>query len=247
VKSTDCPPYREISVVYPAYNEEANVRLTLDRSIEALKSQFERFEIIIVDDGSTDQTLALLNEYASIHPEIIVLSNETNSGAGDSMLRGMMAASCSLVVNNAMDYPFDLSDLSKMCPLTEVADVVVAAREGRPGYTLYRHFLSRVNWTLLRVLFGLPLSDLNFVQIYKQEVLQSISVQSRSAGFMPAEMLIQARDQSFRIQEIEIPYHPRLAGKSVMGNPKVALTSLMEMLSFWVARRRRLREVIKNR
>jgi len=235
--------YRDISVVYPAYNEEANLQSTLDRSIEALQAQFDRFEVIVVNDGSTDRTLSLLHEYANRRAEIKVLDNGRNLGAGTSMLRGMLAASCSLVINNAMDYPFDLLDLAKMCPLLHQADVVVAMRAGRPGYSFYRYFLSRVNLALLRLLFRIPLRDFNFVQLYKKEVLESMTINSRSAGFVPAEILIRAHDRGFQIREIEIHYHPRRMGKSVMGHPKVAFSSLKEMLSFWLARFRERREI----
>jgi len=229
-------PYREITVVYPAYNEEANLQATLDRSLAALESLFERFELIVVDDASTDGTLALLEDYARRHSQVRVLRNDANLGAGASMWRGMQAARYELVINNAMDYPFDLRDLARMCPLAEEADIVVATRSGRPGYTPYRRLLSTVNRWFLRFLFRLPLRDCNFVQLYRRRVLQSINVQSRSAGFLPAELLLRARDKGLRTVEVEIEYHPRRAGKSVMGRPRVVAASLLEMLRFWFKR-----------
>lgn len=238
--SEDCDkPFREISVVYPAYNEEASLPDTMERTLDALDELFERFEVIVVDDGSTDRTVKLLEQYAGRRPEIKLLRNERNLGAGASMLRGMRAASCELVINNAMDYPFDLRDLEQMCSRTGDADVVVAARIGRPGYSIYRHVLSLVNRILLRLLFRLPISDCNFVQLYRRRVLQSTEFDSRSAGFLPAEMLVRARDEGFRTVEVPIAYHPRTAGTSVMGHPKVVWRSLSEMATFWVRRIKR--------
>ena len=218
--------------MYPSYNEEANVQKTLEKSLTALKPRFARFEIIVVDDASTDRTPVLLKEYAAEHAEIKIIRHERNEGAGKSMLEGMMAARMALIVNNAMDYPFDLCDLSRMCAALDRADVVVAARRGRPGYSLYRHFLSLANRALLRCMFGLPLRDCNFVQLYRKQVLDEIEVVSSSAGFLPAELLIRAHDRGYRLVEVDVEYHAREAGTSVMGHPKVALRSLIEMLSF---------------
>lgn len=229
-------PYREISVVFPAYNEEANLTETLDRAFESLDELFEDFEVIVVDDASTDRTAALLEDYAQRRSEVRVLRNQRNEGAGASMLRGMREAQRELVVNNAMDYPFDLSDLEKMCPQLNKADVVVAARTGRPGYTVYRRLLSLVNRWLLRVLFRLPVTDCNFVQLYRRAVLESVEFESRSAGFLPAEILVRARDRGFRTTEVRIPYHPRRAGTSVMGHPRVVWRTFREMFAFWVKR-----------
>lgn len=235
---TDDKPYREISVVFPAYNEEATLTETLDRALEALDELFEDFEVIVVDDASTDRTAALLEDYAHGHAQVKVLRNERNAGAGSSMLRGMRAAKCELVVNNAMDYPFDLRDLDKMCSRLQAADVVVAARTGRPGYTVYRRLLSFVNRCLLQLLFRLPVTDCNFVQLYRRRVLESAEFDSRSAGFLPAEMLVRARDQGFRTTEVPITYHPRKAGTSVMGHPRVVWRSLHDMFTFWAKRMR---------
>lgn len=229
-------PFREISVVFPAYNEEANLPETLDRTFAALDNLFDNFEVIVVDDASTDRTADLLAQYAQHHPEIRVLSNDCNQGAGASMLRGMQEAKFDLVINNAMDYPFDLRDLDKLCSQLDCADVVVAARDGRPGYTLYRHVLSAGNRFLLRLLFRLPVTDCNFVQLYRRKVLESADFDSRSAGFLPAEMLIRARDLGYRTVEVRIPYYPRKAGTSVMGRPGVVWESLCEMLTFWCKR-----------
>jgi glycosyltransferase involved in cell wall biosynthesis len=231
-------PFREISVVFPAYNEEDNLPETFDRALDTLDELFENFEVIVVDDASTDRTVALLEDYAGRHPQIKVLQNEQNQGAGASMLRGMREAQCELVINNAMDYPFDLRDLDKMCPQLEQAeaDVVVAARTGRPGYTFYRRLLSWFNRMLLRAMFRLPFTDCNFVQLYRRKVVQEETFDSRSAGFLPAEMLIRARDRGYRATEVKIPYHPRTAGTSVMGHPRVVWNSFREMLSFWGGR-----------
>jgi glycosyltransferase involved in cell wall biosynthesis len=223
----------EISVVYPAYNERGNIARTLERSLAALRGRFESFEIVVVNDGSTDETGELAETLARQHPQITVLHNARNMGVGPTLLRGLQAARHALVVHNGMDYPFDLEDLDKLVAELPRADVVVAARDGHAGYTIWRRIVSEVNRRLLRLLFGLPLTDLNFMQLYRREVLQTVRVGATSAGFVMPETIILAHDMGFRVVEVRIPYHARQSGRSVLGRPKVLWASLKDLLRFW--------------
>jgi len=226
-----------ISVVFAAYNEEMNIRPTMERALAAMQSLGPGFEIVIVDDRSTDSTGRIADELAAEHPEIRVLHNERNMGQGASLVRGFEQARHELVTHNAMDYPFDLRDLASMLPLLDQADIVVAARTSRAGYSPYRVLASAVHRALLHLLFPLHLSDYNFVQLYPRSVWQAIKVQSRSTAFLTPEALIRAHDLGYRIKEVPVEYHPRLAGQATAGKPKVILHSLRDMLSFWWSRR----------
>src|SRR3989304_3176579 len=131
----------------------------MQRSLETLRVQFDQFEIIIVDDCSRDRTGQIADQLAAAHPEIRVVHNAKNMGSGAGLMVGVSVAQYELVTHNAIDYPFDLRDLAKMLPLLKEADVVVAARTQRAGYSLYRKFVSFVNVTLLNLLFGMKLKD----------------------------------------------------------------------------------------
>jgi glycosyltransferase involved in cell wall biosynthesis len=178
-----------LSVIYPAYSEEENIRPTIARSLAALRPRCEAFEILIIDDRGQDATGAIADELAAAHPEISVVHNERNLGQGESLLKGFRLARHEWVLHNAMDYPFDLEDLDEMIPLLGAADVVVAARRSRPEYSPYRRLLSWGNRSLLRLLFGLDLNDYNFVQLYRKGALGAIMPDGRSTGFVTSEML----------------------------------------------------------
>lgn len=227
----------EITVVFPAYNEEENIRSAMERSIASLRPRFERFEILIVDDFSRDRTGQIADELAARHPEIRVLHNARNLGAGNSIRIGFQNARCDLVLHNAMDYPFDLDDLDKLTPLLAEADIVVAARKSRPGYSPYRRLTSRVNLFLLRHLFDLKLEDYNFTQLYRASVLDVVEAETRSTAFLTPETMFRAHDLGFRIKEVEIDYYPRLAGVATSGQPKVVFETIRDMLRFWIRRK----------
>jgi glycosyltransferase involved in cell wall biosynthesis len=228
----------EMSVIFPAYNEEQNIRKTVNRSLEALRELFTTFEILIVDDGSRDATGRIADELAVQHPEIRVFHNECNLGSGASLIKGLGHARGDLVTHDAMDYCFDLRDLRRMLPLLDHADIVVATRTSRAGYTPYRKLMSVVNVRLLNLLFGLNLRDYTFVQLYKRPVLETVKIESRGASFVTPELMIRAHDSGFRLQQIEIEYHAREFGVATSGHPKVIVKSVHDMFRFWLTYQR---------
>jgi glycosyltransferase involved in cell wall biosynthesis len=238
-----------ISAVFPAYNEERSVRSTLARALDAMRSIGLPFEILVVDDASSDSTGRIAEDLARENPEVRVLRNPANLGQGAGIVLGFQQARYDLVIHNAMDYPFDLRDLGRMLPLLERADIVVASRDRRAGYTMRRKIMSVVNGTLLRLLFGLKLRDSNFVQLYRRAVWRSIRVESHSTAFLTPEALIRARDMGFRIVEMPARYHPRQTGKATAGSFRVVSRSVRDMLRFWWKRsiaRREYRAQLRN-
>ena len=225
-----------ISVIIPAYNEESNIARTMQLALVVLRAQFDDFEITLIDDFSTDRTSELADSLAAEHPEIRVIHNPKNMGQGASLLIGFQAARKEFVIHNAMDYPFDLLDLSKMTLMLDGADVVVAARKDRSAYSFYRYILSMTNVTLLNLLFGLRLHDYNFVQLYRREVLRAVNVRSHSTAFLTPEILIRTHDLGFRICEVSIEYHPRISGVATAGSPRVILHSIYDMFRFCMER-----------
>jgi glycosyltransferase involved in cell wall biosynthesis len=236
-----------ISVVFAAYNEEMNILSTMKKALEAMRALGRDFEILIVDDRSQDTTGRIADRLASENPEIRVLHNERNMGQGASLTRGFQEARCELVVHNAMDYPFDLRDLPKLLQCLAEADIVAAARTSRAGYSIYRVITSVVHKHLLHLLFPLKLSDYNFVQLYPRSVWEAIRVEARSTAFLTPEAMIRAHDLGYRVKEVEIEYHPRLAGQATSGKPKVILHTLRDMASFWFKRQFRMTPQLRDK
>jgi dolichol-phosphate mannosyltransferase len=235
----------QFSIVYPAYEEEADIRSTISRSVTVLRSLFQEFEILIVDDCGRDRTGQLAVDLAAEHKEVRVLRNERNIGQGGSILKGFRAARGTFVMHNAIDYPLDLADLPKMLLLMNDGDVVVAVRRRRTGYTFYRKIISVTNVMLLRLLFDLKLRDYNFVQLYRKSVLDAVRLEASSTGFAMPALLMNAHDLGFRIREVVLDYHPRLHGAATAGHPRVILASILELSRFWMTRRATKRKALR--
>ncbi|HZP07564.1 MAG TPA: glycosyltransferase family 2 protein [Terracidiphilus sp.] len=224
---------RSITVIFPAYNEAANIRHAIEESVKAMSPRFDTFELLIINDGSQDNTGSIAEELAEIYPEITVLHNERNMGLGETLYRGFQCARGELVIQNAMDYPLDLRDLDRLLPVLDEADVVVAVRKAYAGYTPYRKLTSKVNRALLRFLFEPKLRDYNYTQLFKREVLEAARPTSRSTAFIAPEILIRAYELDFRIKEVEVDFHPRIAGEATSGKPGVILRSVRDLFTFW--------------
>jgi glycosyltransferase involved in cell wall biosynthesis len=205
--------------------------------LAALRAQVDEFEIIIVDDASKDSTGSIADRLSAANPQIRVIHNPRNMGQGASLVIGFRNAKHSLVIHNAMDYPFDLNDLGKMLNLLPDADIVVATRTSRAGYSLYRRIVSLTNVALLNLLFGVGLRDYSFVQLYRREVLKVIPMELQSTGFLVPGILIQASDLGLRIRQVQVDYLPRRCGKATSGDPRVILRSLCDIFRFWCRRR----------
>lgn len=228
-----------LSVILPGFNEEANVEPTVARCISDLRGICEDYEIVIVDDASTDTMPERADRLARETPRIRVLHNPVNLHVGLSLLVGLKAASGDLIVHNSMDYPFHLSDLSRALPLLETHDVVIVSRTDRSAHSAWRKLTSFVHWRMVKALFRVPFTDMNFVQVYRAEVLRAVRVQAKSPAFVTPEILIRARDLGFRIAEIRAPFHRRERGVSSYGKPRDILWTLADMIGFWSERRRR--------
>lgn len=225
-----------ISLVLPSYNEEENIEETVQKCLVALSSFSEQYEIIIVDDASTDSSPVMADYLARECSSIHVIHNPINLSVGISVLIGLQATTGDLVLHNAMDFPFDLHDLEKVLPLFPTWDVVIVTRTDRSAHSPYRKLTSIVNYWLIRLLFGVKFSDMNFVQVYKREVLKSVQVKAKSPAFVTPELLIRAQEQGFKITEIKAPFHRRNKGQANFGKPRDILWTLADMISFWLER-----------
>lgn len=229
-------PDLALSVVIPAYNEEKNLPTTLPRAVASLRRHLGRFEILVVNDCSKDDTGRLADEFAAGHPgEVRVLHNPQNLRQGGSLRRGFAEARMPLVTHNAMDYPFDFEDLPVLLRHFEgatPADVVVASRRTYPGTSRPRRFVSWVNRSLIHLVFGSTVTDYNFIQIYRREVLALPAI-SDATSFITPEKIIRAHRGGMRVVEEIVDYHRREHGTPSSANVKNIRRALADMGRLW--------------
>lgn len=226
---------QSISLVIPVYNERDLTKPCLSRCIEVLSHDFKDFEIILIDDGSTDGTSDIMEEIAKGDDRIKILHNIINLNVGISIQRGIASANKDFVVHNAVDLPLAPEDIAKLILSAKDCDVFVLERKSYSGYTIWRRIASRINRILLRLLFpfiSIGIRDFNFTQIYRNNILVKIMPIARSPAFTTAEMILRAKYNGLRIKSTYVDYRPRTLGKSAFGKPHDVFWSLYDMLRF---------------
>jgi glycosyltransferase involved in cell wall biosynthesis len=215
----------ELSVILPAYNEGAAVAKAVERYAAALPRFCRNFEIVVINDGSTDDTLLVARDAARDRPYVRVLNNETNLGQSRSLLRGFAEARGAAVMHNAMDLCFDPDDTGLVLDvLRQGADVVVVERKDRQAYGIVRKVISWGNILLTQALIGSPFTDHNFVQAFRRSVLEAIQVETTGVSTVTTELIVKAHRLGLNVRSLSAAYHARREGKSTITLGKILHT-----------------------
>jgi glycosyltransferase involved in cell wall biosynthesis len=217
------------------YNEEAYVHRAVRAARVALGSVTEDWQIVIVDDASSDATGVLADELAASEARITVVHNPHNRKLGGSLRAGYAVATKDLVLYTDADLPFDLMELPRAVRLLEYqeADVLSAYRFDRTSEGLLRTAYSFVYNTLVRLLFGLAVKDVNFsFKLFRRSLLERFELKSEGS-LIDVEFLVRARKAGATIVQIGVDYFPRSRGVSTLSSPGVILKIFREMVSLW--------------
>ena len=222
-----------LSVFLPAYNESECIEKSVLESISVLEGITSDWELIVVDDGSTDNTSQILKNLASEYPKLNVVCLSENSGYGNALRIGWSKCSKEIVFYTDSDIPIDMNDIKKGIPLMEKYDIVIGYRIDR-NETFLRAVYSRIYNLVVRCLFSVKFRDINFsYKMIRREALQKIKLGSSRGVFIDGEFLAEAVRNNFRITEIPIEYTARTTGKATLGHPKVVLRTIGEIYRYW--------------
>ncbi|MEW6570873.1 MAG: glycosyltransferase family 2 protein [Nitrospirota bacterium] len=203
-----------LSIVIPVYNEEENVRLLHQKLREVLDSLEEDYEILFVDDGSTDRTLSLLEEIHSEDDRVVVLSLRRNFGQTAAFAAGFDFARGDIVITMDGDLQNDPADIPKLLNEIQDNDLVSGWRKKRKDPFFSRRLPSIIaNWLISNVT-GVKLHDYGCsLKAYRREVIKNLKLYGEMHRFIPAV----ASWYGVRVAEVETVHHARLRGKSKYG------------------------------
>jgi len=224
-----------ITVVFPMFNEEAYVERAVNAARDVLGRTGCDFEIVVVDDASTDGTGPLADRLARADPRVRVLHNPVNLKLGGALRAGYAAATKDLVFYTDADLPIDLEELPRAVRLLEYqqADIVAAYRHDRTSEGWLRTVYTLAYNHLIRILFGLKVRDVNFAfKLFRRSVLAKFPLKS-NGSFIDAEFLLRARQHGCPIIQIGLDYFPRTRGLSTLASFGVIAEMLREMAENW--------------
>lgn len=224
-----------ISVVMPVYNEKLLINSAITETISALNKDFERFELVIVDDGSTDNTYDLILNHANKNNNIVIIRHDINENLGKSLHDGFLKANGEYVIFNSADLPLIPDDIKKLLEQKLPFDLLNIERIKYSGASIWRRSVSFCNKVLLHMFFPIntkDFRDMNFTIILRKQILSDILPKAKSPGFFMPEMILRAKDKKLNIKNIQINYQPRHKGKSHFGKMKDIIWSLRDMILF---------------
>lgn len=227
-KSDSTPPV-SISVFFPCYNEQDNVAKVAGQAIQVLEGLRADYEVLIVNDGSSDKTGEVADRIAAANPRVRAIHHPCNRGYGAALQSGFRAATKDLVFYTDGDAQFDLNELPPLLELMKDFDIVSCYRMDRRDKLLRR--LNGWLWTKMNdALFSLNVRDIDCAfKLFKREIFDTISMESQGA-LIATEILARAVRKGYTITQRGVHHYPRMAGQATGGNPKVILRAFKEVI-----------------
>lgn len=229
---------KSLSVFFPAYNEEANIKKTVAKALAILPKIARDWEIIVVNDGSTDRTGQIVKRLIKKEPRIRMITHSPNRGYGAAIKSGFYQAIYEWIVYTDSDGQFDFAEIDKFLPLTDEADLILGYRLTRSD-NFYRQILQKVLSLVNFILFGLRVKDVDCsFKMIKKEVIAKIGQLVTESAITETELVVKAKRRGFRFVEVGVHHLPRGGGKQTGGKIKIILKAGLEGLALWWLLRR---------
>jgi len=230
--SEEQQPSDSISVFFPCYNEQDNITSTVEQALTVLQKLNADFEIIIINDGSFDDTGRIADEIANRNNKVRVIHHPTNLGYGAALKSGFKAASKEIVFYTDGDAQFDIGEMPPLLPLMKHYDIVSCYRLNRQD-----SFIRKINgwcWTkLVCLLFGMKIRDIDCAfKLYKREIFDNIELSSTGA-LIDAEILARAVRRGYSVTQKAVHHYPRTAGEQTGAKLRVILRAFKELFKLY--------------
>ena len=230
--------YISLSVFFPCHNEQDNIERVVRQALEVLPTISEDYEIIIVNDGSSDRTAEIADRLSEANPSVRAVHHPVNRGYGGALQSGFRNASKEWVFYTDGDGQFDIQELPRLLEHIHNYDIVTCYRINRQD-TLLRKFNGWAWSKLVNLLFHFKIKDVDCAfKLYRREIFDHIEMHSEGA-LIDAEILARADRAGYRITQCGVHHYPRTAGVQSGANFKVILRAFKELF--------KLRKQIKNK
>lgn len=222
-----------LSLVLPAYNEEANIEIVVRRALEILPTYTDGFEIIVVNDGSRDGTAAIIDRLAKEDGRVRPVHHRVNQGYAGAVTSGFKASTCNYVMFMDADRQFDIADIRLLTPFVPLFDIVAGFRMERSD-TIVRRINAEIFNLAIRILFDVHIRDLDCAfKIFRGDLIRSLELTSGGA-LLNAETQAKLRRQGATMVQVGVPHYPRVAGHATGGSVRVILRAMKGTVVLWL-------------
>ena len=227
----------QLSVFFPCYNEEKNIENTVSKTIPILNKITKKWEIILINDGSKDNTAKVLQKIKNQYPrQVKIITHNPNRGYGAALKSGLYNSKYQWIAFTDSDGQFDFSEIKNLIKKQQStkADIII-------GYYLSRQvskttiITSKIWELIVFILFGLKVTDIDcgFKLISKKVVDHIPKLEAERGAFISSEFLIKAKKTGFKIVEVGVHHYPRTEGKATGRNIKVIIKSFSDLFRLW--------------
>ncbi|OGM22944.1 hypothetical protein A2961_00325 [Candidatus Woesebacteria bacterium RIFCSPLOWO2_01_FULL_39_21] len=224
-----------LSVFFPAYNEERNLKETVEMAIKVVKNIAVNWEVIIVNDGSNDKTKDIAQELKNEEGRIKIVTHKKNKGYGEALKSGFYNSKYAWIATTDADGQFDFSEIIKLIDKAKKGyDVVIGFRINRQDSLIRK--INGLGWTWLsNLLLGINVHDVDCsFKLVKKEVIDKIShLESTRGGMISPELLAKAKKSGFKIAEVGVHHYPRIHGSQTGANINVIIKSFVDLIKLW--------------
>jgi len=227
---------KELSIFFPFWNEEKNIENVVKKAIPVAKRLAFNWEIIMIDDGSSDKTYEICKKLTEDDPKHLrAISHKPNRGYGAALREGFENAKYDLVVFNDGDGQFDFSESFKFIEKIKSADadIVIGFRKKRRDHPMRRILMQLLKvWDF--IFFGFYFRDIDCgFKLFKKNAIDKISPLKSEGAMITTEILAKAKRAGLKIAEVEVLHYPRLYGDQSGGNLRVILRAIRESFILW--------------
>lgn len=226
----------ELSVFLPTYNEEESVGLTILNTKKVLEDMVDNWELIVVNDGSSDETVGVVSNLIKNDNRIKLINHKINHGYGSSLRSGFYESKYNWIAYTDSDGQFDFSEITKFIEKQKEtnADLVIGYYKKR-RVSKFKIITSRMWEIVVFILFGLKVHDIDCgFKLISKKVIDAIPhLESERGAFISSELLIKAKNSGFKIVEVPVTHYPRTKGTGTGRNLNVILKSFLDLLRLW--------------
>lgn len=221
-----------ISVILPAYNEDANIVNAINQALGVIPNITDDWEIIVVDDGSTDRTSEVIKKYNSLNERFIPIRHPSNRGYGAALKSGITNAKKDLIFFCDSDLQFDIMEIDKLLLWIDSYDIVIGYRVKRQDS--FQRRLNAFGWNLVvRLLLKIKVRDIDCAfKMFRRQVFDKIKIDAVGA-MVNTDILAQSVKFGFKIKEVPVTHYPRLKGRQTGAKLRVIFKAFRELFRLY--------------
>ena len=222
-----------LSVFFPAYNDSGTIASMVIRAVQTARELTPDYEVIVVNDGSSDGTADILEELARIYPTVRVVHHPRNIGYGGALQTGFRSATKALIFYTDGDAQYDPSELPTLwAAMAPEVDLVNGYKISRAD-PLHRIIIGRLYHHFVCLLFGLKVRDVDCdFRLMRRAIFERISLE-KTSGVICLEMMKKIQDAGFRIVEVPVHHYHRAFGRSQFFNFRRIAKTAVDVLRLW--------------